>query len=1193
MKDVYKIGFVGDVHDDINPMIQEQVVPALKTVIDQAIERKLDALVFLGDLTVKRGYLPPDVATRLRTQIERAARAGIKVKLFPGNHDYSIRGGADNVTAIFSIEENGSFRSIMENIEVITRPTVIDLGAIELAIVPYPNKYNLALNLEDCKDSAAEVSKRLPVILQALAAQLSDKKPAILCTHLNIVGSETDSEQVMPAGLDIEINAGEIPHQFALCMNGHLHKRQKIEQGPGDPLIIMPGCIAPLQYSTRPQKHFWDMLDLQVAGAFIRHEIAIPVQHPLVTAKVDDDYQHSMTSITTNIIEDTTGLYDASSHLKLAIKCAKAKLDLINRPTLESELKKYFYSASVTYERTDSDDARSAAITLESSLEGQLQEWAKINGVDEARIEELQKLAVEIEAKLPADQVAAFRARNYKPVRLWWQNYKPLGSGEIVFDNLGRLTCIYGPNTLGKSNISELEAFAIWKAILRGGTLADIPRLAGDGRAVVGIEFEAAGRTWKIERSVTLTKSAAKSEMIFSRFVDPYGAGDWEIQNSGDQAGTQAEIERLCGSLDLYLATRYASQFDIDRLMKMKPAELKDTLQASLNTGVFDVRNATGRELQNSTKREMEGLTRDQATQEQLAQDQATAAADEETARTSLKNNRASLEAIDELIANITEEGNGLKITRDTLKEKADRRSAACQKLCEANNILTATVEEKIQLTKERDTKSKNASDIPGRRKSINDRIDAIKKEYLALDGKENELTDESDKITQKIMDLQEQRRTLSNQDEAFEKTINDHQSACKEIELTQSTLKTQLLRAENDSRLLETVGCKDSLLPCPLLENAQAAAGHVKNINSALATYDVQVTVILTEINNAVKDRQAIKSLIQDLDKQNMKLAEERNLVDQKARELKTKGRGYQEDITRANKEIEGLNDLEKSLADIGSKISAAEAKIDVLTTVAAERQKEYEACPDVDLADIDQQLAAVREKWTKASDGKKSISNEISLMQEAIGRCSARIEAAAAAAGKVMNIEARILNLQNETALMEIYLRATSRDGIPYLLLERSLPRMRDIVNGYLENTMEAERFVRIDIASIAESKSSGRSRNEVTITFTDEKGTHPITEVSGYQRMAIGGALRAALAKVQAEATGAEINLFWQDEGFAASDKDNLMGCQQMLLKIAKDFGKVIYISHQDEMKEVAHTLVKVIGDPDSGTKIEIIN
>ena len=68
MKQNYKIGFVGDVHDDINPMIQEQVVPALKTVIDQAIERKLDALVFLGDLTVKRGYLPPDVATRIRTQ---------------------------------------------------------------------------------------------------------------------------------------------------------------------------------------------------------------------------------------------------------------------------------------------------------------------------------------------------------------------------------------------------------------------------------------------------------------------------------------------------------------------------------------------------------------------------------------------------------------------------------------------------------------------------------------------------------------------------------------------------------------------------------------------------------------------------------------------------------------------------------------------------------------------------------------------------------------------------------------------------------------------------------------------------------------------------------------------------------------------------------------------------------------------
>ena len=116
----------------------------------------------------------------------------------------------------------------------------------------------------------------------------------------------------------------------------------------------------------------------------------------------------------------------------------------------------------------------------------------------------------------------------------------------------------------------------------------------------------------------------------------------------------------------------------------------------------------------------------------------------------------------------------------------------------------------------------------------------------------------------------------------------------------------------------------------------------------------------------------------------------------------------------------------------------------------------------------------------------------------------------------------------------------KATTRDGLPFMLLEQfAVPSLRERVNEYLGQTE-----FRITVETERQTQ-SGDLRNEIIVQFEDERGFHHLSAASGFQRTAIGIALRAALADLHADATGSEISFAAQDEGFGSMDAENLTG------------------------------------------------
>ena len=104
-------------------------------------------------------------------------------------------------------------------------------------------------------------------------------------------------------------------------------------------------------------------------------------------------------------------------------------------------------------------------------------------------------------------------------------------------------------------------------------------------------------------------------------------------------------------------------------------------------------------------------------------------------------------------------------------------------------------------------------------------------------------------------------------------------------------------------------------------------------------------------------------------------------------------------------------------------------------------------------------------------------------------------------------------------------------------------------------------------------------------MVIRYANAFGTHSISAASGFERTAIGYALRAALAELQAESQGFSVRHWWADEGWGVFDETNLVSvAQPMVRRLGERFGTVLLISHQAPIREVCDTRYRVVAGMD---------
>ena len=1138
-----KIAHCGDIH--VDPTTLDQARPALAALVQQMLDAKPDLCLFAGDAFVKRGNLENESVQLVKDAFLRLADR-MPVILLIGNHDLIHRYDKPDAISAEFLRLDGT--PIHPNITVVNRPALIEpVDGIQVAAIPSPSKYLLLAKDESVTASSIEqaVSAKLMDVLQGLVAQLKPDGIKVFLFHGTITGGIRDNETLMDTENEIALPRHALLDQFDIVACGHLHRPQEVGNA------IYCGAIAPLRFDAvgvEPSWVLWEAGGTEFGDKVAMfHRFPIPVAHQLLAIEIDEDYIGS-DDPTARVLDLLSHERICNAKVRLRYRLPKSIIEQIDAKEVEKALAPAFWY------KIDVDTTEDSAIRVEGLKRGMdlpdmLDLYATVDKEAEPHLEELKKLGAEVDRLMTPEQRLLLKGVRYKPLRTWGENWKPLGKFDIPWPELGRLVCIDGDNTLGKSNLIEVEPFVMWgpkNGLLRGESLKNCIR-DGCQDCRVGMEIEADGKRYKIERTVGLTKRSASSALTVSESVN----GDWKPVN-----WTQKELEQLIGSKDLFLATRFARQGDIDHILNLKPKDLHNTLEDAFNAGVFEIRKEIANEKLKVLTKEVEkaesGLER--------LEDEAGKLGESQEKYEQTESRKTPLEAEVEKAQKKLED----------LKAKLVKQEALAQKL---KDIETEVAKKKDGML----TNANKLGDAREEREALQASVDS-RDEIVANVSKLTVLRKTKDEEWAKI----EEARGIKDQISAAKADLKDvnsaHDRKISKLDMQTANLKDAIEELEKRTKTLDDVrefGCEKT--ECPAIASATEAFEdkHKKDV----------------ELAKVIKERRQLTDQQVGIDLKEGIIAVERDLKNVGANEEKWK---------EIHKDLEALlsekwEDKAKDLAVAETKLEETDKRITELGETRIKLLKELdeliekrpEILQQLPEEDVDELKEAKEDQDKEVKTKRKDLSD----LQRELGQLDAEIDRAKKAARKLKTLKVELTEKRRRRSVLGIFVRAMGRDGIPFLFLEAQLPKWAAYANEFLsvEGATEDWRLsVKVDpIRDLVK----GSPKSEVTVWFTDEKGTHPLQSASGFQRNALGSALRASLAKLMAELTGSTIDVFVHDEAWSAFRENRVFLAQSMIRKYAQTFGQVVFVSHQAFMSSIADSRISLEGDVANGTRVMV--
>lgn len=226
------------------PIRVEDFLKSLDTIIDTAIQEKVDLVLFAGDAYKDRNPAPT-FQREWGRRVMRLSRAGIPTLLLVGNHDTSPTLGRAHTLDPFSTLE-------VPNVLVLERPSFLrpdDLWGLPLQVIalPWISRAGLIASQElsakgpEGIDQAIE--ERLTTIVHEMLEEADPNLPIVLTAHASVQGAVYGEERTVMLGGDL-ILPGSLVRDPCLdyVALGHIHKWQDLNEGAHPP-VIYPGSI--------------------------------------------------------------------------------------------------------------------------------------------------------------------------------------------------------------------------------------------------------------------------------------------------------------------------------------------------------------------------------------------------------------------------------------------------------------------------------------------------------------------------------------------------------------------------------------------------------------------------------------------------------------------------------------------------------------------------------------------------------------------------------------------------------------------------------------------------------------------------------------------------------------------------------------------------------------------------------------
>jgi DNA repair protein SbcD/Mre11 len=240
------------------PMRVLDFLKSLDTIVDTAIQERVDLVLFAGDAYKDRSPAPT-FQREWGRRIMRLSQAGIPTLLLVGNHDLSPAVGRAH-----AIEEFNTLQ--VPYVRVLDKPAFLrpeDLHGLPLQVIalPWIARSALMANLGLSGVEPGKVYEELEVRLQMLVndwlEQADPALPVVLTAHCSVQGAKYGGERAVMLGGDLVLSGGFVrdPRLDYVAL-GHIHKAQNLNENAHPP-VIYPGSIERVDFGEVADKKFF------------------------------------------------------------------------------------------------------------------------------------------------------------------------------------------------------------------------------------------------------------------------------------------------------------------------------------------------------------------------------------------------------------------------------------------------------------------------------------------------------------------------------------------------------------------------------------------------------------------------------------------------------------------------------------------------------------------------------------------------------------------------------------------------------------------------------------------------------------------------------------------------------------------------------------------------------------------------
>ena len=244
------------------PMRVVDFLKSLDTIIDTAIDEKVDLVLFTGDAYKDRNPAPT-FQREWGRRIIRLSKAGIPTFLLVGNHDLSPALGRAHAVEEFSTLE-------VPHVRVIDRPVFLtppDMDGLPLQIMalPWISRSGLLAHLGPGSDEESvspaqiyeELESRLTELVHKWFEKVDPDLPLVFTAHASVQGAQYGAERTVMLGADLVLPGSLVrdPRLDYVAL-GHIHKPQNLNED-GHPPVIYPGSIERVDFGEAQDDKFF------------------------------------------------------------------------------------------------------------------------------------------------------------------------------------------------------------------------------------------------------------------------------------------------------------------------------------------------------------------------------------------------------------------------------------------------------------------------------------------------------------------------------------------------------------------------------------------------------------------------------------------------------------------------------------------------------------------------------------------------------------------------------------------------------------------------------------------------------------------------------------------------------------------------------------------------------------------------